>query len=70
MIKTCIGLHVKNTLVSPIIRKLEFFCQLSNILNTKFYGNPSSGTDLLYAGRETDRHDEVYNRFSQFCDKT
>jgi len=28
------------------------------------------GTELLHADGQTDRHDEVDNRFYQFCERT
>jgi len=41
--------------------------------NTIFRENPSSGSKVIYAGRQTDgrtyRHDEANNRVAPFCER-
>lgn len=55
-----------------ILVKLEFldrFWKKKKKIHTKFHENPSSGSRVVYADRETDRHDEADNCFSQFGER-
>jgi hypothetical protein len=51
---------------------LRFSRQIKKHSNIKFHKNPSVGALLFQtdgrAGGQTDRHDEVNSRFSQFCE--
>jgi len=49
--------------------KLEFSGQIfEKYLNIRFNENPSSGIQLVPCGW-TERLDEAYSRFSQFCER-
>jgi hypothetical protein len=55
--------------------KLEFsrqFKKKKKILRYKLHDSPSSGSRVVtfgHAVRQTDRHDEANNRFSQFYER-
>jgi hypothetical protein len=52
-----------------ILMKLEYSRQIfEKSSNTKLHGNPSSGSGFFHANGQTDGHDEVNSRFSQFCE--
>ena len=54
-----------------ILIKLEFSGQIfEKCTDIKFHENPSSGAELYYADRQTDRHDETNSCFSQICERT
>ena len=67
-----IGLHVKYPFYSyTILMKLEFSRQIfekilkiSNCMKIH-----RVGAKLFHADRQTDKHDEVNSRFSQFCER-
>jgi len=64
-----IGLHVKYLYSCQILIKLEFSRQIfEKYSNTKFHENPSSGSRVVPCV-QTDRHDAVNSRFSQFCER-
>jgi hypothetical protein len=62
--------HMQSTrYTSQISIKLEFSRQiLEKYSNITFHENPSSGSRVVPCGG-TDRHDEAYSRFSQFCER-
>ena len=62
--KALIARHVFSVAGRPVAGD-RFFGEFSNI---KFNENPSSGGRVVSCG-QTDRHDEVNSRFSQFCER-
>ena len=65
-----IGLRVKYRLLLSYFNGTSNFRNLFSKIysNTKFHGNPSSGSRAVPCDR-TDGHDEVNVRFPHFCEK-
>ena len=70
----CILVFMENTRYScSILMEPEFSWQISEKnSNIKYHENPSNGRQVLPScgqmNRQTDKHDEAYSRFSQFCE--
>jgi len=68
-----VGLHVKYRLFLSVFKEtsvlsLRFSKNSSDI---KFHKNPYSGSRIIPCGRmdrQTDRHDEANNLYTQFCE--
>lgn len=59
----------RNRYYSQILIKIKTSLRISGkYSNAKFLENPTSGSRVISC-RRTDRDDETYNHFSQFCEK-